>query len=174
MNQQSRLSDERDTPASTSVGIRPQDTFGFRLWHVLHAWKRRLEAALAPLDLTHMQFVILANTGWLSRSGEILTQTRIADFAQLDRMMASKILRLLEEKGYIAREPHPTDPRANRVDLTRAGRAALDRAIPIALATQDGYFGRLSPEGRAALAEQLDTLLALEPSAPCQGMGEHK
>jgi DNA-binding MarR family transcriptional regulator len=145
---------------------RPQETFGFRLWHVMHAWQRRLEAALAPLDLTHLQFVVLANTAWLLRQGETPSQTRLAAFAKIDRMMVSKILRLLEEKGYVVRREHPDDPRANRVDLTRSGRAALDRAVPIALETQTAFFGRLSPEGREALAQQLDTLLALEGCGP--------
>lgn len=145
---------------------RPEETFGFRLWHVLHAWQRRLEGALAPLDLTHMQFVVLANTAWLARCGEVPTQTRIASYAKLDRMMASKILRLLEDKGYVERTPHPVDPRANRVDVTRLGRAALDDAIPIALATQEAFFGRLPAEGRACLAAQLDALLALEGCRP--------
>ena len=49
----------------------------------------------------------------------------IAGFAKVDRMMVSKILRLLEAKGYVARTTHPDDPRANRVDLTRSGRAAV-------------------------------------------------
>jgi DNA-binding MarR family transcriptional regulator len=145
--------------------VRPEETFGFRLWHVMHAWQRRLESALAPLDLTHMQFVVLATTSWLSRCGETPSQTRIAGFTKMDRMMVSKILRLLEGKGYIARTPHPDDPRANRVDLTRAGRAALDKAAPLALATQEAFFGRLGPEGRDALSTQLDALMALEGCA---------
>ena len=48
---------------------RPGETFGFRLWRIVHAWQRRLEGALAPLDLTHLQFVTLATIGWLSSQG---------------------------------------------------------------------------------------------------------
>ena len=97
---------------------RPSETFGYRLWHVSHAWQRRLEQALAPLDLTHLQFVVLAKTAWISREGEVPSQTRVAAEASMDRMMVSKVLRLLEAKGYVARAAHPDDPRANRVDLT--------------------------------------------------------
>lgn len=143
----------------------PEQTFGFRLWQILHAWQRRLEATLAPLDLTHIQFILLAATSWLSRNGGMPSQTRIAGFTKMDRMMVSKVLRLLEEKGYVARTPHPDDPRANRVDLTRAGRAALDKAFPLALVAQETFFGRLGPEGRDALSTQLDALMALEGSA---------
>jgi len=152
-----------DAPSSPVEPLcRPSESFGFRLWHVTHAWQRHLEAALAPLDLTHLQFVMLAATNWLSRQGETPSQTRIACFTGIDRMMVSKILRLLEAKGYLIRSTHPDDPRANRVDLSPAGRAALAKAIPVMRTTQDGFFGRLSPEGRQALAAQLDTLLSLE------------
>jgi DNA-binding MarR family transcriptional regulator len=145
---------------------RPEETFGFRLWQVMHAWQRRLEAALAPLDLTHMQFVILATTSWLSRCGETPSQTRIAGFAKVDRMMVSKILRLLEGKGYVVRGRHPDDPRANRVDLTRSGRVAVEQAIPLMWSAQEAFFGRLSEAGRGSLAAQLDALMALERGVP--------
>jgi DNA-binding MarR family transcriptional regulator len=141
---------------------KPAESFGFRLWHVTHAWQRRLEGALAPLDLTHLQFVMLAATAWLSRQGETPSQTRIAGFTSVDRMMVSKILRLLEAKGYLGRSLHPDDTRANRVDLTPTGRAILSRAVDVMRTTQDEFFGRLSAEGRNALAKQLDRLLQLE------------
>jgi DNA-binding MarR family transcriptional regulator len=162
MSRQIQLDDTEDRGPPR----RPEETFGFRLWQVMHAWQRRLEAALAPLDLTHMQFVILATTSWLSRNGETPSQTRIAGFAKVDRMMVSKILRLLEAKGYVARTPHPADPRANRVDLTRSGRAAVEQAIPLMWSAQEAFFGRLSDAGRRSLGEQLDALMAFERGVP--------
>ena len=145
---------------------RPEESFGFRLWHVLHAWQRRASAALAPLDLTHMQFVVLSITFWLAHLGETPSQSRIASFGQIDRMTLSNILRLLEDKGYVERRPHPDDPRANRVDLTQPGRAALLDAKRLMLATQEAFFGRLTADGQAALAGQLDALLRLEGCGP--------
>lgn len=138
---------------------RPTDTFGYRLWHVTHAWQRRFEAALAPLDLTHAQFVVLAKAAWITHQGAVPTQSRIACDAALDPMMVSKVVRLLETKGFVTRAPHPDDPRANRVDLTDAGRATLSEAVPVMWATHEAFFGHLSEAGRACLAEQLDLLL---------------
>jgi DNA-binding MarR family transcriptional regulator len=109
-----------------------------------------------------MQFVTLATIGWLSSNGETPTQNRIAAFAKLDRMMLSKILRLLQAKGYVVRRRHPKDRRALQVELSAAGHAALRQAIPLALATQDAFFGRLGPLGAAELSAQLDRLMALE------------
>ncbi|MBV8398591.1 MAG: winged helix-turn-helix transcriptional regulator, partial [Acetobacteraceae bacterium] len=65
----------------------------------------------------------------------------------------------------LVRGTHPDDPRANRVALSPEGRAALAKAIPVARATQEAFFGRLPPGGREALATQLDALLALEGHA---------
>jgi DNA-binding MarR family transcriptional regulator len=48
------------------------------------------------------------------------------------------------------------------VDLTRAGRAALGRALPILRATQEEFFGRLGTAGKQELSAQLDRLLKFE------------
>jgi DNA-binding MarR family transcriptional regulator len=140
----------------------PAASLSYRLWQVQHAWTRRLEVALAAYDLTHMQLVLLATTGWLCRRGEMPTQTRLAKVAGLDRMMTSKVLRLLEAKGLITRTTHPADSRAYHVELSPAGRQTLRKAVPVSFEISKSFFGRLTPEGRAALGEQLDRLLELE------------
>lgn len=161
------ITEPAEAPSGTRLrpwpgDFKPSDSFGYRLWHVTHAWQRRMEAALAPLDLTQLQYVTLAKTAWISRTGEIPSQTRVACEAAMDRMMISKVLRLLESKGYITRAPHPDDPRANRIDLTDAGYAALTKALSIVHAEQKAFFGRLGQAGQTALAEQLDRLLRAE------------
>ena len=47
------------------MALNPEDSPGFLLWHVTLRWQRDIAAALAPLDLTHVQFVLLATTWWL-------------------------------------------------------------------------------------------------------------
>ena len=133
----------------------PVRTFGFRLWHVQHAYMRRLEAALLPLGLTHMQFVVLRVADHLAQAGERPTQARLAVGTATDRMMISKVLRLLEGKGLVVRPVHPADARAHHVVLTAAGQRLVAQAIPLALQAQAEYFGCLS-YGRL---EQLDTIL---------------
>ena len=51
----------------------PQNSPGFLLWHVTLRWQRDIAAALAPLDLTHVQFVLLASTWWLLLAAAALT-----------------------------------------------------------------------------------------------------
>jgi hypothetical protein len=48
----------------------PADSPGFLLWRATLRWQRGIAAVLAPLGLTHVQFVLLACTSWLNAQGE--------------------------------------------------------------------------------------------------------
>jgi DNA-binding MarR family transcriptional regulator len=150
-------------PSDTDhADLSPVRTFGFRLWHVQHAWTRRLEASLDALDLTHMQYVVLRASDHLARQGEKPTQTRLAECLVTDRMMVSKVLRILEEKSYLVRPVHPDDSRANHVVLTETGRRVLSAAIEVAQRAQSVFFGRLGGARQQQLGAMLDDLLAME------------
>ena len=56
----------------------PEESPGFLLWHVTLRWQREIAAALAPLDLTHVQFALLAATWWLNSRGEDPNQLSVA------------------------------------------------------------------------------------------------
>ncbi len=140
----------------------PTRTFGFRLWHVQHAFVRHFEAMLTPLGLTYMQYVMLRAADYLAQAGEQPTQTRLAEVIATDRMMVSKVLRLLESKGLVVRPVHPDDCRAHHVVLTEAGRRLLARAVPVGLQAQQQFFGRLGSSRMEQLSGILDELLQLE------------
>ena len=140
----------------------PRRSFGFRIWHLKHAWARHVEAALTPERLTHMQFVLLRTVQTLANAGHRPTQTRLSDVLATDRMTVSKVLRLLEQKGLLTRPVHPDDPRAHHVQLTSAGLAALDRAVPLVLSAQEAFFGRLGAQRLKEFGTMLDDLLSFE------------
>jgi len=136
-------------------------SFGFKAVHVAQRWQRRLEKALEPVGLTHLQFILLATIDWLERAGEVPSQARLANFTLFDRVMISKVLTLLDEKRFIRRGTHPSIPKAKRVDLTPAGRRALARARPLWAATERRYFGQLGGDQTAVLGTLLDELLEM-------------
>lgn len=149
----------------------PHRSFGYRLWMLRHAWTRRLEAALAATELTHMQFFLMRIIEHVSSLGETPSQTRLADRLQIDRMTVSKVLRTLEAKGLVVRAVHPDDPRANSVALTAEGSSLLRQATRLAIAEQDRFFGRLGPARKAQFSAMLDELLnnegcRMSPLAP--------
>jgi DNA-binding MarR family transcriptional regulator len=104
---------------------------------------------LRPFDLTHVQFVLLASTWWLGRSGERPNQIQTARHAGTDIKMASQVLRTLERKALIVRESDPVDARANRLRVTRQGARLAVRAIA-AVEAADAAFFAVVP-GNAAL-----------------------
>jgi DNA-binding MarR family transcriptional regulator len=139
----------------------PEESVGYRLKLALHAWMRRLDAALRPLGVTPLQYFALATIELSGERGETPSQVRIAEALQLDTMMLSKILRLLEERGYVTRSAHPDDPRANALYLTPAGRRLVHAATPVVRATHAAFFDRrLDADGRETLVALLDRLLA--------------
>jgi hypothetical protein len=46
--------------------LQPGASPGFLLWRVGLAWQRLMTATLKPLDLTHVQFVLLASSWWFA------------------------------------------------------------------------------------------------------------
>lgn len=116
-----------------SEPLHPASSPGFLLWQVTHAWQRQVVAALKPFGLTHAQFVLLVSTWWLTEHEQAPTQRRIAEHAGTDPMMTSQVLRSLEGKGLLTRQPSNRDARANTVaptangaDLARAATAAVE------------------------------------------------
>ncbi|MER6564039.1 MarR family winged helix-turn-helix transcriptional regulator [Streptomyces sp. NPDC001027] len=109
--------------------LAPEDSPGLLLWHATLRWQRDIAAALAPLELTHVQFVLLACTWWLNSQGEHPNQLAVARQAGTDVKMTSQVLRTLEVKGLIERETDPADTRAKRLRVTDVGAELAPRAI---------------------------------------------
>jgi DNA-binding MarR family transcriptional regulator len=107
----------------------PNDSPGYLLGQVTMLWQRKLKKVLDPLDLTQTQFVLLAALGWLSKNNNLVTQVDIANQSNADRMMVSKVLRTLVDKGFITRQEHKTDTRAKKISITSKGEVVLQKAL---------------------------------------------
>jgi DNA-binding MarR family transcriptional regulator len=120
--------------------LHPNDSPGFLLWHATLRWQRGVAQALAPLDLTHVQFVLLASTWWLNEQGERPTQIALAAQAGTDVKMTSQVLRSLERKGLIERDVDKADTRARRLHVTKRGAGLAPRAIAVVEAVDSRFF----------------------------------
>jgi DNA-binding MarR family transcriptional regulator len=115
---------------------------GFWLHHAALAWRQLFDRRLRPLNLTPTQFMLLASVGWLAASaGQQPTQQEVADHAGADRMMTSKVLQTLVDRGLVQREPDPADGRVRRLRLTPEGRELGRRGIRIAVDLDEEMFG---------------------------------
>jgi len=118
----------------------PDDSPGFLLWQVSNLWQRKMKAGLSGLELTHVQFVLLAGIVWLNQQGESVTQAKLAAHAKTDIMMTSKVLRTLEQKGLVERKPHTTDTRAKSLTTTVEGYQLFRKAIRIVDRIDNEFF----------------------------------
>ncbi|TQS24113.1 MarR family winged helix-turn-helix transcriptional regulator [Microbispora sp. KK1-11] len=122
----------------------PEESPGFLLWHATLRWQRDIAAALAPLDLTHVQFVLLASTWWLNSHGEDPNQLTLARQAGTDVKMTSQVIRKLEAKGLVLREVDPADTRARRLRVTERGAALAQEAITVVEGVDRAFFRPVS------------------------------
>ncbi|WP_129673381.1 MarR family winged helix-turn-helix transcriptional regulator [Candidatus Chloroploca sp. Khr17] len=132
----------------------PEDSPGFVLWQVSNLWQRRMNSALQAVDITHVQFVLLANIAWFTGNNETVTQIQLATQAKTDVMMTSKVLRTLEQKNLIIRETNPTDTRAKSLTLTSSGYQLLIKAVKIVEQVDNNFFASLQSH-----ISQFNTLL---------------
>ncbi len=139
-----------DLFANETLGA-PENAVGFVLWRVVHHYVRELDRVLSPIDLTHLQFTVLAMTAWMARSGEPVTQITLARFGDIHPMQVSQVLKALGAKGMVARPRSTIDTRAKRIEVTEAGVAALKRAMPLAIAVQERLFGKDGAPGGSLL-----------------------
>jgi DNA-binding MarR family transcriptional regulator len=115
---------------------------GFWLHHAALAWRTLFDRRLRPLSLTPTQFMLLSAAGWLANTqGQPPTQQEVADFAGADRMMTSKVLQALAERGLIERDADPADARVKRLRPTEEGSALIRRGIRIAVDLDEQLFG---------------------------------
>ncbi len=148
-----------DPAASAPISL------GFLLWHATLRWQRLIAAALRPLELTHVQFVLLAVLWWFTEIlGERPTQRALADQAGTDRMMTSQVLRALERRGLVDRPTHPTDARARELALTPAGTELALRAIALVEEVDRQFFAAVADQ--PALEETLRALSGIGPDQP--------
>jgi DNA-binding MarR family transcriptional regulator len=115
----------------------------------------RLSRRLRKHDLAGLTPSQLSTLAYVGVNGPL----RLGDLAAAERIAPSTLTRLvnvLEERGYLRRQAAPDDARAYLVTVTTAGREALER---------------IRAEGTSMLAEDLRTLppgqlAALEAALP--------
>jgi DNA-binding MarR family transcriptional regulator len=123
----------------------------------------RLSRRLRKHDLaglTPSQLSTLSSVG-------VLGPVRLGDLAAVERIAPSTLTRLinvLEDKGYVRRDAAPADARAYLVSVTDEGRAVLQRIKQEATNLLTDILLTLPPEQQAALASALPALEQLAGS----------
>ncbi|WP_084187530.1 MarR family winged helix-turn-helix transcriptional regulator [Andreprevotia chitinilytica] len=146
------------------IGEHIGDSTGFLLLQVSSAWQRTITAALRPYGLTQAQFTLLSGMLQLSEHETYVTQVKLARHTCSDVMMTSQVLRTLESRGLVERNPHPTDTRAKILVLTEIGERTVLRAMPAVNRIDMDFFSDLG-EQRTVFYRMLHKLSAHDPCA---------
>jgi DNA-binding MarR family transcriptional regulator len=135
---------------------------GFLLWQVTNIWQKHLRNELEKIDLTHVQFVLLATCQWFNQHAKIegMSQIQLSQQAKIDVNVTSKVLRTLETRNLVLRSPHLTDTRANVITLTHAGKVLIAKANIIVEQADRQFFAKI--DGDQARLIQLLAKLAQE------------
>lgn len=112
---------------------------------------RAVEAQLAPLELTMTEFDLLA----VLRQFDGATQQDVAQRLLFTEANMSYHAKRLTMRGLIARE---TSGKRKLLTLTEAGRALVERALPIVIEIHEFQFSDLSSEELQLLRNLLHRL----------------
>lgn len=129
----------------------PKDQLPLELRAAYLALHRCSDLQFAKLGLTADQFVLLAT---LAR-GHALTQRELAARMPSDPSTVRAMLVLLEKKGLISRDTHPTDARARTVALTKAGRQKFQQVWKSGQAIRDQMVSSFSAAEARLLVQLL-------------------
>jgi DNA-binding MarR family transcriptional regulator len=123
---------------------KPEHSPGFLLWQAMVVWQRQIKNALDSYDISHAQFVILANVLWFESVNQEPTQMIIARSTKLDKMTVSKSLKKLAGLGLVKRAEHGDDIRAKSVHLTSKGKRLASSLVVMVEKIDDTFFGVIS------------------------------
>ena len=118
------------------------------------------EQALRPLGLRSTQFTILQV---LSRAGEV-SQGQLGEMLAMDSTTLTRTLEIMLRQGWVA-ERRGEDRRQRWLRLAKAGRAELDRALPVWEKVQAQLNRELGEQSWKQLFQLADQLTLLATSA---------
>jgi len=117
---------------------------------------RQTNAHLAGVGITADQFVCLA----LLAEEDGITQQELVRRANSDPNTIRAMLMLLEKRGLVKREKHPTDGRARHVTLTSRGRTVYRRSMEQVREVQDLLKAQIPSGAEKILMKYFESILA--------------
>lgn len=114
-----------------------------------------MDKRLSTLGLTVTQFAVMMTV--LETEG--LTQTEIGKRFELPAYMITRVLNVLEERGFVVRKVHPTSRRAFNIYASEAGKKLGPELFSIVNAVNDDFILPLNETDRAEFRRIIMQLL---------------
>ena len=90
--------------------------------------------------------------------GGAMTQRALTAATVMDKVAVNRAVKVLEDRGLVARVPNPGDGRSHLLALTGDGRAIHGEVMPLARATEADLLADLAVEEQATLRQLLARL----------------
>jgi DNA-binding MarR family transcriptional regulator len=140
---------QRTEGASISLG-EGLNKLGFLVADIIHLYARRFQHHETTLTLTECR--VLAQ---LARHPGV-TQTRLGELTETDRMTLTRTLNRLQKNHWIERRRHPGDRRANHLHLCEAARPILARIASASEQAQQEALAGIASVDRQRLIDLLE------------------
>ncbi|MBV6823142.1 MarR family winged helix-turn-helix transcriptional regulator [Pseudomonas sp. PD9R] len=132
-----------------------RDLMSFQLRQLSNLYtKNTASVYLRKFSLTMNEWRVIA---LINTAGE-LSLNRLAAQAQFDKGLTSRIVVKLNERGFVERQPDPSDARGIALSLTDQGRALVDQVFPEAVQLNKQLQSCLTKSERDLLAVALQKL----------------
>jgi DNA-binding MarR family transcriptional regulator len=112
---------------------------------------------LQPFDLSPATGLVVSI---LADSDTPLSPNNIADRLIISRASVTSLLDSLEKRGFVKRQPHPTDRRMILVELTDSDRQVANRFRPVVHQHQKVWLSGLNEKEQEQLTDSLQRLQA--------------
>lgn len=135
--------DPKRAKKGAASGIAVQEQFGLAIGNVSRAWRAKLDLRLRPLGLSQSKWLAML---YVSRAPDGLNQTELAGMLGIDAPALTRLIKQLEEAGWVKRSALVADARCKVVRLTPKGQTVINRI--------DAEIRRLRAESLFQLSEQ--------------------
>lgn len=133
------------SPTTTELSIVPKHDDSYQLMLLLRtayfALRRKCNAVCQDDDCNGDQFVVLSI---LYEQSSGVTQQFISDESGYDPVTTGTMLKTMERKGLLNREPHPVDRRAKLVQITNAGKRTFRKLWRNSSLLRETFVGCMS------------------------------
>ena len=163
------MSDDAEEGASEGAsegdrGGEPGELAGF-LPYQLSVASNAVSALIAEryrkrFGLKIAEWRVMAVLGDAEAVGGSLTQRDLTAATVMDKVAVNRAVKVLEDRGLVARLPNPGDGRSHLLALTGEGRGIHGEVMPLARATEADLLADLAGEEEALLRQLLARLRA--------------
>lgn len=139
-------------------GFSPSLGFAARLFRLRELMIKHASRVVAPFDLSLLEFDVLASLRKMPSPYE-MRPSDIYRAMLLSSGGVTKLLKGLDQRGFVTRRPDPKDSRGSLVRLTDPGKNRIEEAMQaLKMSSRSFYDGTVDEETLLSLAEALKPL----------------